>query len=205
MKKGQSTIIGFILVTAIAIIIVSLTLFWAAPLLEKSRNQVEVQRLEQKFIELHETIVKVAAEQGELSFPFTINKGTINLDPENNEIVYKSQIELNAPIPCRIIFGGASCIGIPEVGQIGTNESAYLKEQASVDFILHYRTLNQSDGSCYRIKLRPGDQTTAGVGRHTIFLTWLQENQTNITLVGLNGSCDAGILLREQLVEFNIA
>ena len=206
MEKAQGTIIGFILITAIAIVIVSVTLFWAAPLLEESRNQIEIQRLEQKMLELHDTIEKTAAQQGRLSLPLPIGKGTINLDSNSNSILFKSQLGTN-PIPCKNLFRDITCsdvlAGQGEGGIIGINESAILLERESVEFDLHYRFLTNSDESkCFRIKLAPGRQTTAGTGRHTVFATWLQEN---ITLApGLPTGCGDAANLTEQLVEFHV-
>jgi hypothetical protein len=205
MRKGQSTIVGFVLITAIAIVIVSVTLLWAAPLLENSRNQLEVQRLEQKFLDLHETIEKVASSQGKLSLQFITSKGVISLDSNSNSIIFQSQLGLDA-IPCKNLFGEIDCseilFGNAEGGIIGVNKSAYLLEQEAVDFELHYTYLTDSaESRCYRIKLQPGRQTTAGPGRHTAFLTWLQEN---VTTSGLPAGCGDAANLTEQLVEFHI-
>ena len=207
-NKGQSTIIGFILITAIAIVIVAFALFFSTPLLERSADQLEVRRLEQKFIELHDTIKKVASDQGQLSTRFVIKKGFLSLDPEDNDVVFESQLNLNAPIPCKVIFGFLGrCDKIQEVGESGIDESAILTEQSAVDFRLHYRILNNTAGDCFRIKLVPGQQTAASSGRHTIFVKWLQENTTtNVTSVPtFTSGCNTSEPLTEQIVEFNIA
>jgi hypothetical protein len=214
MERGQSTVIGFILITAIAIVIISVTLFWAAPLVEQSNAQLELQRLEQKFLELHRTVEKVAGEQGQLSMEFNIERGTLSLDPDDddgiatsfeNNIVYKGQLDLQSVIPCKSLLEPITCNnilveGVGEGGIVGENESAWLVERGAVEFILHYR-LMQSDDECHRIKLVPGEQTTAGAGRHTIFLTWLQEN---VTGAPTPSGCGGLAPLRDQIVEFNI-
>jgi len=219
MEKGQSTVIGFILITAIAIVIISVTLFWAAPLIEQSNAQLEVQRLEQKFLELHRTIEKVAGEQGQLSMEFNIEEGVLSLQPDNdsdlfvteaeNNIVFDSQLKLQNPIVCKSLIEPITCNqifneGDAEGGVLGENTSAWLVERASVELILHYRYL-QDGTDCFRIKLVPGVQSTAGPGRHTIFLTWLQENTTAGSDAPLGSECPSSPgVLREQVVEFHI-
>lgn len=199
MRKAQSTIIGFILITAVAIVIISMTLFWAMPLLEKSRSTAEVQSLELKFLELHSAVKSVAESQGSRTLNFDISRGTLTLS--NNSIIYSGQFDLSSPIPRKLIFGNntANITGIPsadEIVPLGVEEPAYLIEQSAVELILHYRILNDaSGGQCYRIKLQPGNQVTTGLGRHTIELKWIGENST---------SYDICTNLTDQLVEFNI-
>jgi hypothetical protein len=200
-RKGQSTIIGFILVTVIAIIIVSLSLFWALPLLEKTNDQQEVQKLELKFLELHDAIKKTASEQGSMSIGFDMSKGILTLDNVNNTIKYNGQFNLANPIPRKAIFGNVSLsqvqnFNITAPGVLGQDEPAVLIEQASVQLFLHYRPLIDSSNKCYGIKLIPGGQPGAGVGKHTIILTWKGENST------ISADCSAG--LTEQLVEFDV-
>lgn len=202
MMKAQSTIIGFILVTAIAVVIISATMFWARPLIEKAQDQQEVTRMEQKFLELHSAIKKVASEQGSLSIPFDINRGTIAL-AANNTINYQGQFIIERPTPRKIVFGNntpTNVTTIPTVSEIvplGIEEPAYLLEEGAVELNLHYRIVNDtSTGVCHQIKLVSGQQAAAGSGRYIIKLTWLQENITSYT------GCPSN--LTQQLVEFNI-
>jgi len=192
MKKAQSTIIGFILVTAIAVVIISTTMFWARPLIERAQDQQEVNRLEQKFLELHQSIKKVASEQGALSLPFDISRGIIVLG-SNNTINYQGQFNIIQPTPRKLVFGNNTAEIIP----LGTEEPAYLFEQGAIEFNLHYRIVNDS-GSCHKIKLLPGGQAGAGAGSHTIRLIWKAEN----TSASIPSGCSN---LTEQLVEFNVA
>jgi hypothetical protein len=202
MKKAQSTIIGFILITAIAVVIISATMFWASPLIERAQDQQEVNRMEQKFLELHQSIKKVASEQGALSLPFDISKGVIALNSNNNTINYQGQFNVVQPTPRKLIFGNntpADVSATPtaaEIVPLGIEEPAYLFEQGAVEFNLHYRIVNDS-GSCHQIKLLPGGQAGAGAGSHTIRLIWEGENISTT----IPGGCSS---LTEQLVEFNV-
>ena len=202
MARAQSTIIGFILVTAIAVVVISLTMFWARPLIEQAQDQQEVTRMEQKFLELHSAIKKVATEQGSLSLPFNIQRGSIVL-LANNTINYQGQFNIVQPTPKKLVFGNNTAITqtttptAAEVVPLGTEEPAYLYEQGAIEFNLHYRIVNDtSTGNCYKITLASGQQASAGIGNHIIRLTWLYEN-TSIP----HGPCTS---LTEQVVEFDI-
>ena len=202
MARAQSTIIGFILVTAIAVVVISLTLFWARPLIDQAQDQQEVLRLEQKFLELHNSIKKVAAEQGSLSMSFDINRGAITL-AANNTINYQGQFNVVQPTPRKLVFGNNTLINqtttltAAEIVPLGTEEPAYLYEQGAVEFNLHYRTVNDiSTGKCYKITLVSGQQAGAGAGNHVIKLTWLYENTSSPHI-----PCTS---LTEQVVEFDV-
>jgi hypothetical protein len=188
-------------VTAIAIIIISLTLFWARPLIDRAQDQQEVLHMEQKFLELHDSIKNVAAGQGSLSIPFDIKRGSITL-AANNTINYQGQFDTGNPVSKKLVFGNNTAPTtslvptVEEVVPLGIEEPAYLYEQGAVEFNLHYRIVNDtSTGICYRIKLVPGQQPGAGVGTHVLRLTWLYENTTSYT------GCTS---LKDQLVEFTI-
>jgi hypothetical protein len=201
MEKAQSTIIGFILITALAVAIISATLFWSRPLIERAQAQQEINNMEQKFIELHNAIKKVAAGQGSLSLPFDIQSGMIALNNNNNTINYEGYFDVLQGSPYKIIFGNNTPVTadtIPttsEVVPLGTEEPGWLTEEGAITLNLHYRIVNAS-GTCYQIKLMPGQQAGAGVGAHTIRLTWLGENTTPYTGCSNN--------LTQQLIEFDV-
>lgn len=208
MLKGQTTIIGFILVTAIAVVIVSATLFWARPLIEKTQDQQEVLRLEQKMLELHNAIKKVASEQGSISMPFDIRKGVLALNNVNNTINYQGQFNIGNPTSKKLVFGnntvlnGTYVLTADEIVPLGTEEPAYMYEQGAVEFNLHYRIVQDTDtNNCYRIKLIPGQQAAAGVGKQVVRLTWQYENITTDAIAFASCSDNQ---VTDQLVEFNI-
>ncbi|MEM2874292.1 MAG: hypothetical protein QW063_02515 [Candidatus Nanoarchaeia archaeon] len=206
MLKGQSTIVGFILVTAIAIVIISVSMFWAIPLLEKTQDQQRVQRIEMKFFELHEAIKRVASTQSSLAMDFNIDRGLLSLDANNNTIIYSAQFDLTNPVPRKALLGMTDIMKVKELnimapGILGTDEPAVLIEQGSLELLLHYRPLNTTDGNCYRIKLIPGNMPGAGIGRHTIILTWKGENLTATTTTFGGVNCST---LLDQLVEFDV-
>ncbi len=201
MEKAQSTIIGFILITAIAVVIISATLFWSRPLIEKAQDQQEVNRMEQKFLELHNAIKSVASGQGSLSLPFDIQRGMIALNSNNNTINYQGQFVVSQPTPRKIVFGNNTATSVTttptleEIVPVGIEEPGWLLEEGALELNLHYRYVNNS-GACHRILLVPGQQAAGGVGSHVIRLTWLQENAT---------AAPAGCTtLTDQLVEFDI-
>jgi hypothetical protein len=209
MARGQSTIVGFILVTAIAVIIISFTLFWARPLIEKTQDQQEVLRLEQKMLELHNAIKNVASGQGAISMPFDIRRGVIALNNVNNTINYQGQFNIENPVSRKLVFGNNTIpvnTTIPtavEIVPLGAEEPAYMYEQGAIEFNLHYRVVKDTNtNNCYRIKLVPGQQAAAGVGSHVIKLTWLMENTTtdNVAFAGCSSN-----LTTDQVVEFDIA
>ena len=202
MVRAQSTIIGFILITAMAVILVSLTLFWARPLIDRTQDQQEVLRLEQKMLELHDAIKTVASAQGSLSIPFDINRGFLSLIATNNTINYQGQFDIQYPVSTKLVFGNntiptnTTILSAAEIVPLGVEEPAYMYKQGAIEFNLHYRIVNNS-GACHRIKLAPGDQSTAGIGRHVIKLTWLNE-----TLVGSPPTNCSN--LTDQVVKFEV-
>jgi hypothetical protein len=207
-KKAQSTIIGFVLIVAMAIIIISLTFFWARPLIERTQDQQEVMRLEQKMFELHNAIKKVASERGTISIPFDIKRGVIALNNINNTINYQGQFNIQTPVSKKLVFGNNSAPGnfttltAEEIVPLGVEEPAYMYEQGAVEFNLHYRVVKDANtNNCYRIKLAPGQQAAAGVGNHIIKLTWLTENTTKDNTLFSNCSNNQTL---DQIVEFDI-
>lgn len=179
--RAQSTVVGFLVITAIAIVIAGTTFFWARPLLEKAINQDEVFRIENRLLETHAAIKRVANTQSQTSINFPINKGTLVLAP-NDTILFKALFELPRPYKNVILLGN----GTYEIGTLGIDEPAFILEQGSYEARLRYRTLNDSaNGNCFGIKLKPGAQFAAGPGDHTLFLKWLRENRT-ATITGCN-------------------
>lgn len=175
-KKAQSTVIGFLLVTAIALVIVGSTFFFAVPLIDRIKNQDEVSRLENRMVETHAAIKKVADEQTQITVPFSITKGILTLD-NNNTLIYKANFDLHKPFAQRLLIGNDT----DEFGTLGVDEPAYLLEQAAVEMRLHYIILNDTDtGDCFGVQLRPNGQVAAGPGNHFVFFKWTGENTSAI-------------------------
>ena len=189
--KAQSTVIGFLAITAISIVIAGTTFLWAKPLFERATNQDEVLRIENRFLETHAAIKRVANQQSQAVVDFPINIGRLFLDDTNDSIIFKSLMDL--PIVYdNLLFGNDTY----ELGQMGTDEPAYLQEQGTYQAKLHYRVLNDS-GTCYKIALQPRDQVAAGPGDHKIFLKWVAENRSANLVAG----CVTNIT---QIIEFEI-
>lgn len=183
MATGQTALIGFLILIAIGLSVITAVYLWAWPNIQKAQNQDEVFRLENRMIELHNAIKKAANEQGFLTVPFTIKKGRLFLSA-NNSLTYKGHFRLPQIYQNRILFGNKTnryLNGTDEIGVLGSDEPAYLLERGAVELSLNYIFLNNTrDGKCYRIKLTPGAQAAAGPGDHVVFVKWVDENTTNI-------------------------
>ncbi|MGC8885172.1 MAG: hypothetical protein ACP5KK_01600 [Candidatus Nanoarchaeia archaeon] len=215
MQKAQTDIIAFLLIIAMAVIIVSLTFFWATPLIEQTRDEYAAQKLRGQLLELCSAIKTVANEQGALSTQFEIPKGTLALlTLEENTSVLKlsGQYKLANPAPQKVLFGSnqidISGKSLPE-NFVSFNpiplgeEPCLLVERGALEFFLYLVPLNISNGSwneCYRIILIPGEQAAAGTGQKIINLIWTGENITNDINIG-GTLCNKTI---SQLVEFTI-
>ncbi|MFH0868817.1 MAG: hypothetical protein V1839_01170 [archaeon] len=175
-RKAQSTVIGFLAITAIAIVIAGTTFLWAKPLLDRTMAQDEVLRIENRMLELHAAITRVANTQSQASVSFDITKGTLTLD-QDNSIIFKMFSDLANPYQNVVLLGN----GTTELGILGVNEPAYILEQGSYLAKLHYIVLyDTATGNCKGIRLEPGGQVTVGQGRHSVFLKWARQNETTV-------------------------
>ncbi len=191
-RKGQSTVIGFLAVTAIAIVIAGTTFFWAKPLLDKTIAQDEVLRIENRLLETHEMIKLVANSRSQASVNFDIGEGALFLDNINNTIVFRMHTELPETYKNVVLLGNSTY----EVGTLGVDEPAYILEQGAYIAKLHYRVLkNDVTGNCIGILLESGTQAAAGKGEHSIFLKWLRDNSTVVS------GCTSTTL---QVVQFEV-
>jgi uncharacterized protein (UPF0333 family) len=171
VKKAQSSIIGFLLITAIALVIVGMTFFFAVPTIDKTRNQDEVVRIENRMIETHAAIKKVANEQTQMTVPFNIEKGILTLDNDNT-LIYEANMRLPNTFNPHLLIGNDT----GEIGTLGLDEPGYLLEQGAVEMRLHYVLLMDSAGNCYGVQLRALGQVAAGAGNHFVFFKWAGEN-----------------------------
>ena len=175
-RKAQSTVIGFLAITAIAIVIAGTTFLWAKPLLDKTMAQDEVLRIENRMLETHAAIKRVANTQSQASVNFDISKGTLMLDM-NNSIIFRMFTELPNTYAGVFLLGNET----NEIGVLGTDEPAYILEQGSYQAKLHYIVLNDTaTGSCTGIHLEPGGQVTASQGRHSLFLKWVRQDAATV-------------------------
>ncbi len=177
-KKGVSSLIGFLVLTAIAVSIMAGVFLWAAPNIQKAQNNDDVSAMENQFLQLHSAIKKSASEQARASVPFNIKKGRLFVDTNgtnNNSIVYVANLRLPQPYS-RTLIGNKS-----EFGRLGIDEPAYFTEMGAIEMTLHYITLNDTSSNCYRISLRPGQQAATGAGSHLVFVTWASESNDGIS------------------------
>src|SRR3989344_3437431 len=198
MATWESTLIGFLILVGIGISVITTVFVWAWPNIQTVQNQDEVFRLENRMIEVHNAIKKVANEQGFLTVPFTLKKGRLFVSA-NNSFTYKGDFRLPQVYQNRVLFGNRTnrfLGGTDEIGILGSDEPGYLLERGMVELSLKYIFLNDTrNGKCYRIQLTPGAQAAAGPGDHVVFVKWVDENTTNI------GGCNT---TTQQLVSMHI-
>jgi len=166
-KKGQSDIVGFLVVTLIILAVVSTTFFWARPMLEQNNNFNDVTRTENRMIALHNAIKDVANEHGQRRIPFTINNGWLTVE-SNQTIRYHAFIDLPEPKigdTWRVMIGNVSSSGPCQssvLGDLGYDDVGCLRERGSIEMELNYIVLNDtSDGTCYGILLDPKNGAAA--------------------------------------------
>jgi len=174
--RAQSTVIGFLAITVIAVIIAGTTFYWAKPLFDKTLAQDEVLRVENRMLETHAAITRAANTQSQTTVGFDVNEGMLMFS--NNSIIFKMQKELPNPYQSVVMLGNDTY----EIGSLGADEPAYILEQGSYQIKLHYRILNDSSTNrCTGILLESGGQTAVGPGRHSIFVKWVRQNATTVT------------------------
>lgn len=181
--RAQSTVIGFLAITVIAVIIAGTTFYWAKPLFDKTLAQDEVLRVENRMLETHAAITRAANTQSQTTVGFDVNEGVLTLDA-NNSIIFKMQTEL--PNPYRdVVMLGNYTNSTDDLRTLGVDEPAYILEQGSYQIKLHYQYLrDNSTNQCTGILLEPGGQTAVGPGRHSIFVKWVRQNATTVTGCG---------------------
>ncbi|MEM4714078.1 MAG: hypothetical protein QXQ79_00855 [Candidatus Nanoarchaeia archaeon] len=184
MKAGQTNIIGVLMTVAIAIIVTAITIAWAIPLIENTKDFAELKNLENKFIELNEAIKYAAAYQTSVSVPIELNKGYITLK-DNRTILYSGQLALKTPVPQKALIGDLN--NLNKIGILGKDDFAILIEQGSLEIYLTYIPLKDSTNKTHQIFLSPGAMPGAGKGRHVLIVSFKESksglNSTNTTII----------------------
>jgi hypothetical protein len=111
--RAQSTVIGFLAITVIAVIIAGTTFFWAKPLFDKTLAQDEVLRVENRMLETHAAITRAANTQSQTTVGFDVNEGILTFS--NNSVIFKMMTELSNPYQSVVMLGNDTY----EIGSLG--------------------------------------------------------------------------------------
>ncbi len=90
MRAGQSQVISVILLSGIAVMVVSGAYFWGAPLMEKSQAGSRLNTAENMMASISDAIDEVAKQGGQVSIPLNLG-GTLRVLEEENAIAYEVQ------------------------------------------------------------------------------------------------------------------
>jgi hypothetical protein len=183
MKKGQSNIIGFMMVMLIVLVVVSGTFFWAKDLLEESKQVNDLSRVENRMIALDNAIREVANEQSQRSLNFKIDGGYLFIE-DNHTITYTS----NKVVPSEFdssgvaIFGntsaGSSCFDYSVRGELGEDRSSCIIKKGR-DISVNYIMLNDTtNNDCYSVQFIAGSSGAAGNGEHNMLISYAYTNTT---------------------------
>jgi hypothetical protein len=182
-KKGQSNIIGFMIITLIILVVVSTTFFWANDLLGDSAHVNEMGRMENRMLELDKAIREVANEQSQRNIKFEIESGYFFI--ENNHTLTYS-FNRNPPKSFDssgvAILGNTStvgpCFNYSIISTLGEDRSSCIIKKGR-DIKINYIVLNETNTQdCYSVQFESGGTAAAGKGIHNILLTY---SHTNIT------------------------
>ena len=183
IKKGQSSVIGFLLITLIVLVVVSGTFFWAKELLEDSNQFSEISRVENRILDLDKAIREVANEQSQRTVNFNIDNGYLFIE-NNHTITFR--FGENPPDQLYgeniIIFGNASvdgpCLNYSLTGKLGEDRSSCIIRNGR-DISINYLRLNEtSTDDCYGVQFKSGGTASATKGSHNVLITYSHTNTT---------------------------
>ena len=182
MKKGQSNIIGFMMIMLIVLVAVSGTFFWAKDLLEESKQVNDISRVENRMIALDNAIRDVANEQSQRSLNFKIDGGYLFIE-DNHTITYTSNKVLPKELESSgvAIFGNtssdSSCFDYSVVSELGSDRSSCIIKKGK-DISINYIMLNDTVDDCYSVQFIAGSSGAAGNGNHNILVSYSHTNTT---------------------------
>jgi hypothetical protein len=182
-KKGQSNVIGFLIIALIILVVVSGTFFWAKDLLDTSKQYNEAGRIENRMIEFDKAIREVANEQSQRTINFEIEEGYLFID-NNHTITFTFGQNLPRSLDSIgvAIFGNTSltgpCFDYSIRGKLGDDRSSCIIKKGR-EISINYIELNDTiTDDCYAVQFESGGNAATGPGDHTILLTY---SHTNIT------------------------
>jgi len=183
MKKGQSDVVGFVIITLIILIVVSGTFFWARGMIETNNDFNDVTRMENRMREINKAIEEVANEQGQRSINLDLNEGWLFIE-DNSTLTYSADLEL--PYAKHgsdsVLIGNGSSEGpclSTSYGILGTDNIGCLIENGEVNIKLKYIILNEtSSNNCYNIVLESGGTAAARKGTHNLLIKY-DRTETN--------------------------
>jgi len=183
MKKGQSNVIGFMMIMLIVLVAVSGTFFWAKDMLEEAKQVNDISRVENRMIALDNAIKDVANEQSQRSINFKIDEGYLFIE-NNHTITYTSNKVLPKEIDSSgvAIFGNTSsnspCFDYSVKGELGTDRSSCIIKKGR-DISINYIMLNDTaTNDCYSVQFIAGSSGAAGKGNHNILVSYAYTNTT---------------------------
>ena len=194
--RGQSQVVGFTIITLIMLSITSIVFLWGQPLIERSSEFNEIDKVENQMIKLNKAITQVAYDKSQKTINFKIDSGSLIWE-KKNRLNYYSNSNLPYTSGEKIIIEGSltgidnttsssPCYNTTINGSIGNDDSYCLYKQGT-NFQLYYPVLNDSSGKCFSIRLIPGRNAGASAGDHEIELKY---NQTNtIVESSLDNGC----------------
>jgi hypothetical protein len=183
MKKGQSNVIGFMMIMLIVLVAVSGTFFWAKDLLEEAKQVNDISRVENRMIALDNAIKDVANEQSQRSLNFQIDEGYLFIE-NNHTMTYTS----NKVLPNELNSGGiaifgntssdSSCFDYAIRGELGIDRSSCIVKKGR-DISIRYIMLNDTvNDDCYSVQFIAGSSGAAGKGNHNILVSYAYTNTT---------------------------
>ena len=205
--KGQSQVVGFTVITLIMLSITSIVFLWAQPLIERSVDFNNIDRMENQMIKLDNAIKEVAYDKSQKSIKFQIDSGNLIWE-RNNTINYYSDQNLPFSSGEKILVKGtligsdnttatSPCYNTSINGSVGLDESSCIYKQGS-NFQLYYPVLNDSSGNCFAIRVVPGKNAGTSEGTYDIELKY---NQTITTSYSIDNGCST--IYKPEII-FNI-
>lgn len=173
-KKGQTQLITAVLLTGIMITLVVMAYIWGIPLIEKQKDNVKINNMEDFFLELNNKIQSVAKNGGKEKIKNFKLSGTMKFIKNGFNDNISAEFETTAKILATgiNIYLVGSKTQNPPVGKEPGVVKTYVEKSGNkynVNMDLYYRNLTTAD-DIYKIDLVSSGKRTIGSGEHSIIV-----------------------------------
>jgi hypothetical protein len=203
MKRGQASVVGFLVITLIIIVVVGGTFFWGKSMIERNNDFSDISRMENRMREVHKAIKEVANDHGQRSISLEIKKGKMFLE-DSRTLTYSADMNIpeakfsgksvligngSQSSPCynRTIYYSGPMTYHLNPGTLGIDDPGCLIESGKIDLKLRYILLDDPDtDQCYSILLESGGSIAMSEGTHNMIIRY---DRTEDEGSGVNPDC----------------
>lgn len=194
--KGQYQPLTAILITAVVLTAASSIYFWGLPIIQKSKDNINLENTENLLKTINDKIKSVAMngniEKTPITTPAVVTFDNVSeiisvmIKTEGTIYAEGGWIQLSENATCLVDVPGTLGIHVPEIMCVSSQKIA--KRKYNTEFILRYRQLNIPDtGKSIRIKL-VGEYSKGSQGRQIVIKNLGHKEINNVinTLIEIN-------------------